>query len=134
MPDAIYSLGDLTVTVLCGLAIFGAGVAASRLVPTRWRQTVELVLVFGWALALTWSSLSGLGVPRYAPEHPPRWGESEQFGPAMTNQMPPFGRSGHARGLLEAHFDELFMHDATGYRPHWPDTVRELLITWEPRH
>lgn len=37
-----------------------------------------------------------------------------------------------AQGLLEAHFDDLFVHDAMGYRPHWPDTVREWLITWEP--
>jgi SAM-dependent methyltransferase len=38
-----------------------------------------------------------------------------------------------ARGLIEAHFEELFVQDATGYRPHWPDTVREMFITWEPR-
>jgi len=38
------------------------------------------------------------------------------------------------RRLLVEHFDELFVHDATGYQPHWPETVRELLITWEPRH
>jgi SAM-dependent methyltransferase len=38
-----------------------------------------------------------------------------------------------ARGLIEARFDELFVRDERGYRPAWPDTVRELLITWEPR-
>lgn len=37
-----------------------------------------------------------------------------------------------AQGLIEEHFDELFVHDATGYRVRSPDTVRELLITWEP--
>jgi SAM-dependent methyltransferase len=40
---------------------------------------------------------------------------------------------GQARRLIEAHFDELFVQDATGYHPHWPETVRELLLTWEPR-
>jgi len=39
-----------------------------------------------------------------------------------------------AEQQLQDHFDDLFVHDATGYRPHWPNTVRELLITWEPRH
>ena len=38
-----------------------------------------------------------------------------------------------ARGLVESRFDELFALDSAGYRPKWPDTVRELLITWEPR-
>jgi hypothetical protein len=37
------------------------------------------------------------------------------------------------RRRIEAHFDEVFVHDATGYGPPWADTVRELLITWEPR-
>lgn len=37
-----------------------------------------------------------------------------------------------AQRLLEQHLSDLFVHDATGYRPHWPDTVRDLLITWEP--
>jgi FkbM family methyltransferase len=39
-----------------------------------------------------------------------------------------------ARGLIESRFDELFERDDKGYRPAgWPDTVRELLITWQPR-
>lgn len=33
--------------------------------------------------------------------------------------------------LLDEHFDELFVHDATGYWSRGSDTVRELLITWE---
>jgi hypothetical protein len=37
-----------------------------------------------------------------------------------------------AQRLLDEHFDQLFVPHATGYRPRWPDTVRELLITWEP--
>jgi len=39
-----------------------------------------------------------------------------------------------ARGLIDQHFDELFVHTRGGYLPHWPDNVREMLITWEPRH
>jgi SAM-dependent methyltransferase len=38
-----------------------------------------------------------------------------------------------ARAKITAHFDELFVQDADGYRPHWPPDVREMLITWEPR-
>jgi hypothetical protein len=37
-----------------------------------------------------------------------------------------------AQRLLDEHFDQLFVRDATGYRVRSPDTVRELLITWEP--
>jgi hypothetical protein len=37
-----------------------------------------------------------------------------------------------AQDLIHEHFDELFVRDATGYRVRSPDTVRELLITWEP--
>jgi hypothetical protein len=37
-----------------------------------------------------------------------------------------------AQGLIQEHFDELFVHDATGYRVRSPETLRELLITWEP--
>jgi hypothetical protein len=37
-----------------------------------------------------------------------------------------------AQGLIQQHFDKLFVHDATGYRVRSPDTVRELLITWGP--
>jgi hypothetical protein len=36
--------------------------------------------------------------------------------------------------LIEAHFDELFGHDAAaGYLPHWPDSLREVLLMWQPR-
>jgi SAM-dependent methyltransferase len=38
-----------------------------------------------------------------------------------------------ARGLIESRFPRLFVRGERGYRPVWPDTVRELLITWEPR-
>jgi hypothetical protein len=37
-----------------------------------------------------------------------------------------------ARHLLEVHFDEVFMHTPEGFGPRWPDSVREMLITWEP--
>lgn len=38
------------------------------------------------------------------------------------------------RAKITAHFEELFLHDADGYAPQWPPNVREMLITWEPRH
>ena len=39
---------------------------------------------------------------------------------------------GHARGVIESHFDELFAATAQGFRPLWHPAMRELLITWEP--
>ena len=38
-----------------------------------------------------------------------------------------------ARGIVEAHFAELFEHTAEGYVPRWMPDAREMLITWEPR-
>jgi SAM-dependent methyltransferase len=37
-----------------------------------------------------------------------------------------------ARGVIEAHFHELFEETAEGFRPLWQPDSRELLITWEP--
>lgn len=36
-----------------------------------------------------------------------------------------------ARGIVEAHFEELFEQGPEGFRPLWPASARELLITWE---
>jgi 2-polyprenyl-3-methyl-5-hydroxy-6-metoxy-1,4-benzoquinol methylase len=38
-----------------------------------------------------------------------------------------------ARGVIEAHFEELFARTSEGFRPLWQQDPRELLITWEPR-
>ena len=38
---------------------------------------------------------------------------------------------GHARGVIESHFHELFATTARGFRPLWHPGMRELLITWE---
>jgi hypothetical protein len=37
-----------------------------------------------------------------------------------------------ARGVIEAHFQELFERTSEGFRPLWQMDPRELLITWEP--
>ncbi|MBI3328585.1 MAG: methyltransferase domain-containing protein [Nitrospinae bacterium] len=37
-----------------------------------------------------------------------------------------------ARGVIEAHFQELFEQTSEGFRPLWLMDTRELLITWEP--
>ena len=37
------------------------------------------------------------------------------------------------RALLDRHFDDLFVQTRNGFHVRWPDTVRELLITWQPR-
>ncbi len=36
-----------------------------------------------------------------------------------------------ARGVIEAHYDELFSATPVGFRPLWHPATRELLITWE---
>ena len=36
-----------------------------------------------------------------------------------------------ARGVIEAHYDELFSATPSGFRPLWHPATRELLITWE---
>ncbi len=36
-----------------------------------------------------------------------------------------------ARGVIEAHYDELFSATPAGFRPLWHSATRELLITWE---
>lgn len=36
-----------------------------------------------------------------------------------------------ARGVIEAHFDELFADIPEGFSPLWPPVTRQLLITWE---
>ena len=37
----------------------------------------------------------------------------------------------NARGILEAHFDDLFARIPQGYRPLWRPGMLELLLTWE---
>ena len=37
----------------------------------------------------------------------------------------------HARGVIESHFDELFVTTAQGFRLPWLPGMRELLITWD---
>jgi 2-polyprenyl-3-methyl-5-hydroxy-6-metoxy-1,4-benzoquinol methylase len=37
-----------------------------------------------------------------------------------------------ARGMVEAHFQDLFERTSEGFRPLWQTDTRELLITWEP--
>jgi len=37
-----------------------------------------------------------------------------------------------ARGVIEAHWQELFAQTSEGFRPLWLMDTRELLITWEP--
>jgi hypothetical protein len=39
-----------------------------------------------------------------------------------------------ARGVIEAHSDELFSETPAGFRPLWHPATRELLITWETDH
>lgn len=41
------------------------------------------------------------------------------------------GDQEYARGILEAHFDDLFGRKSDGYHPLWRKGMRELLITWE---
>ena len=36
-----------------------------------------------------------------------------------------------ARGVIEAHFDDLFADIPEGFSPLWPPVTRQLLITWE---
>lgn len=36
-----------------------------------------------------------------------------------------------ARGVIGAHFDELFADSPEGFSPLWPPVTRQLLITWE---
>jgi SAM-dependent methyltransferase len=51
---------------------------------------------------------------------------------ALTGQwLAPRDRD-RARGLMEAHFQELFERTSEGFRPLWQMDTRELLITWEP--
>jgi SAM-dependent methyltransferase len=41
------------------------------------------------------------------------------------------GDEARARAVVEAHFDELFTRDESGFRPTWRPPARELLLTWE---
>jgi 2-polyprenyl-3-methyl-5-hydroxy-6-metoxy-1,4-benzoquinol methylase len=43
------------------------------------------------------------------------------------------GDRDRARGVIEAHFQELFEHTSEGFCPLWQMDTRELLITWEPQ-
>jgi hypothetical protein len=39
-----------------------------------------------------------------------------------------------ARGMIEAHYDELFSETPAGFHPLWHPVTRELLITWETNY
>jgi SAM-dependent methyltransferase len=51
----------------------------------------------------------------------------------LTGQWLAPGDRDRARGVIEAHFEELFVRTSEGFRPVWQTNTRELLITWEPQ-
>jgi hypothetical protein len=75
----------------------------------------------------TWPTMAGL-----PPDvrHPRTYEEAMAY--ALAGRwLAPRDRD-RARGVIEAHFQELFERTSEGFRPLWQMDTRELLITWEP--